>query len=186
MSLPALTKFQKTEQFTHVTVLSRNNISSLLLNTVAFNNIPINFLITQKKRPHLNLVLIQKLRRSKIDVGITIFPTQGISSALLLKFSGATRRYHHQYRFKCLNHIHWGINKSAKIIKNQHIAEQMNYLLNQNIHINIKLIDTIKLTIPIKKNNIGIHCTPSEFKSHREWSNKNWKRTNHFLLNELY
>jgi ADP-heptose:LPS heptosyltransferase len=182
MSLPALTKFQETEQFTHVTVLSRNNISSLLLNTVAFDRIPINFLITQKKRPHFDLLLIQKLRQSEIDVGITLFPTQGISSALLLKFSGAKKRYHHEYRFKWFNHIHWGINKSAKIIQDHHIAEQMNYLLNQKLQINIKLIDTLKLTLPTKKTNIGIHCTPSEFKSHREWGNKNWKELITFCL----
>ena len=49
MAIPALCEFQKTNNFTEITILCRNDMSSILSKTTIFQEIPIRQIITNKK-----------------------------------------------------------------------------------------------------------------------------------------
>jgi len=72
--------------------------------------------------------LITQLKSNNYDVAITIHPSQGIFSALLMKLIDAKIRIQHKYNFKMFKNIGWFLTYSPNIEDTHSVYENLNLI----------------------------------------------------------
>ncbi|MBA2863644.1 glycosyltransferase family 9 protein [Methanococcus maripaludis] len=107
--------------------------------------------------------LISQLNGDNYDHTITIYPSQGIFSAILMKLINSKNRIQHKYNFKVFKDIGWFLTYSPKIKD------------NHSVFVNLDLLDDLSLT-----------CNAEDLTYNYNLKNESVKFANEFFVeNEL-
>ena len=106
--------------------------------------------------------LITQLRLNSYNIAITIYPSQGIFSAILMKLINAKEKIQHKYNFKVFKNINWFLTYSPKI-ENKH-----------SIFINLDLIRKLSANYNSKEIQYSYCLTEKDV----EFANKFFKENN--------
>ncbi len=143
---------------------------------------------------------ITQLKSKRYDLAITIYPSQGIFSAYLMKLINAKERIQHKYNFKIFKNINWFLTYSPKIESKHSVFINLDLIKNANIKYNKKNIHysyhltekEVEFTNKfLKENNlinkfiIGIHPGGKTDMVWKRWNIKNWQ-TLISLVNRRY
>jgi len=135
--------------------------------------------------------LITQLKLNNYDIAITIYPSQGIFSALLMKLINAKERIQHKYNFKVFKNINWFLTYSPKIENKHSVFINLDLIKNLNIkynnndiqysyHLTEKEIEFankfLKENDLIDKFIIGIHPGGKNDMTWKRWDIKNWQK----------
>ncbi|ENN95680.1 glycosyl transferase family protein [Methanocaldococcus villosus KIN24-T80] len=143
--------------------------------------------------------IIKLLKTNNYDIAITIYPSQGIFSALLMKLIKAKIRIQHKYNFKIFENIDWFLTYSPKI-ENKHsvyinldLIKYLNvkykdedirysyYLTQKEIKFANKFLDKQNLKDEFI---IGIHPGGKSDMVWKRWGIKKWKKLIDLLNSE--
>ncbi len=142
--------------------------------------------------------LITKLKLNNYDIAITIYPSQGIFSALFMKLIGAKRRIQHKYKFRVFKKISWFLTYSPEIKNTHSVYENLNLIKFLNIRKNdLKYVYRITNDEKVFANDfwkkhslnkyfiIGIHPGSRKDQPWKRWNINNWIKLLNIIKNNF-
>lgn len=105
--------------------------------------------------------LITQLKLINYEIAITIYPSQGIFSALLMKLIGVKIRIQHKYNFKLFKNINWFLTYSPKI-EDKH-----------SVYINLDLTKNLNIKYTNKNTQYSYYLTEEEIEFANKFLDKN-------------